>query len=212
MYNHYLSGILGRAPDDLDMSSVTAFKANYHHKTAINIVTNIAHGALRVEACGMYDVPMVGDRLEHAKRLVREGMEQGAVGLATGMSYHPQAWSDTEELIELCKIVAEFDGVYTTHLRDVNPDRGFGGGGVPEALEIGRRSGVKVHFSHTRTAVNNGRKGGGAHGAVRRSQGRGRSDAGTLPVPDRKLIHAQQHAVAGSQRRPGRDHRAAPGR
>ena len=155
MYNHYLSGILGRAPDDLDMSSVTAFKANYHHKTAINVVTNIAHGALRVEACGMYDVPMVGDRLEHAKRLVWEGMEQGAVGLATGMSYHPQAWSNTQELIELCKIVAEFDGVYTTHLRDVNPDRGFGGGGVPEALEIGRRSGVKVHFSHTRTAVGN---------------------------------------------------------
>ena len=101
------------------------------------------------------DVPMVGDRLEHAKRLVWEGMEQGAVGLATGMSYHPQAWCTTEELIELCKIVAEFDGVYTTHLRNVNPDRGFGGGGVPEALEIGRRSGVKVHFSHTRTAVNN---------------------------------------------------------
>ena len=71
------------------------------------------------------------------------------------MSYHPQAWCTTEELIELCKIVAEFDGVYTTHLRNVNPDRGFGGGGVPEALEIGRRSGVKVHFSHTRTAVNN---------------------------------------------------------
>ncbi len=155
MYNHYLSGILGRAPDDLDMSSVTAFKANYHHKTAINVVTNIAHGALRVEACGMQDVPMVGDRLEHAKRLVWEGMEQGAVGLATGMSYHPQAWCTTEELIELCKIVAEFDGVYTTHLRNVNPDRGFGGGGVPEALEIGRRSGVKVHFSHTRTAVGN---------------------------------------------------------
>lgn len=155
MYNHYLSGILGRAPDDLDMSSVDAFKANYHQKTAINVVTNIAHGALRVETCGMYDVPMTGDRLEHAKRLVREGMEQGAVGIATGMSYHPQAWSDTEELIELCKIVAEFGGVYTTHLRNVNPDRGFGGGGVPEALEIGRRSGVKVHFSHTRTSAEN---------------------------------------------------------
>ena len=155
MYNHYLSGILGRAPDDLDMSSVEAFRANYHRKTAINVVTNIAHGALRVEACGMRDVPMTGERLEHAKRLVREGMEQGAVGLATGMSYHPQAWSDTDELVELCKVVAEYGGVYTTHLRDVNPDRGFGGGGVPEALEIGRRSGVKVHFSHTRTAAGN---------------------------------------------------------
>lgn len=155
MYNHYLSGILGRAPDDLDMSTVEAFRANYHHKTAVNVVTNIAHGALRVETCGMRDVPMTGDRLEHAKRLVREGMEQGAVGLATGMSYHPQAWCTTDELVELCRVVAEFGGVYTTHLRNVNPERGFGGGGVPEALEIGRRSGVKVHFSHTRTAADN---------------------------------------------------------
>ena len=158
LYNHYLSGILGRAPDGLDMSSVESFRGNYHQKCAINTVTNIAHGALRVETCGMQDVPMTGARLEHAKRLVTEGMEQGAVGLATGMSYHPQAWSTTEELIELCKIVADFDGVYTTHLRDVNPDRGFGGGGVPEALEIGRRSGVKVHFSHTRTSPDNAGK------------------------------------------------------
>ena len=140
------------------MSSVDSFRGNYHQKCAINTVTNIAHGALRVETCGMQDVPMTGERLEHAKRLVREGMEQGAVGLATGMSYHPQAWSTTEELVELCKIVAEFGGVYTTHLRDVNPDRGFGGGGVSEALEIGRRSGVKVHFSHTRTSAGNAGK------------------------------------------------------
>ena len=158
LYNHYLAGILGRAPDGLDMSSVDSFRGNYHQKCAINTVTNIAHGALRVETCGMQDVPMTGERLEHAKRLVREGMEQGAVGLATGMSYHPQAWSTTEELVELCKIVAEFGGVYTTHLRDVNPDRGFGGGGVSEALEIGRRSGVKVHFSHTRTSAGNAGK------------------------------------------------------
>jgi N-acyl-D-amino-acid deacylase len=155
IYNRYLSGILGRAPDDLDMSSVEAFRANYHKKCAINTAYPIAHGALRLETCGFYDVPMIGDRLKHAKRLVREGMEQGAIGFATGLSYHPQSWSDTTELIELCKVVAEYDGIYITHLRNVNPDRGFGGGGVPEALEIGRKSGVKVHFSHFRTAANN---------------------------------------------------------
>ena len=42
-----------------------------------------------------------------------------------------------------------------THLRNVNTDRGFGGGEVPEALEIGRRSGIKVHFSHYRTQASN---------------------------------------------------------
>ena len=81
-------------------------------------------------------------------------MEEGAVGLATGMSYFPNAWSDTEEIIELCSVVKEFDGVYVTHLRDKNIDRGFGGGGVTEALEIAKRSGVKLHFSHFRTDEN----------------------------------------------------------
>ena len=154
-YRRYLSGILGEPPEDLDMSSVEAFRSHYHKKVAINTAYNVAHGAIRLETLGFTDKPLVGDALEEAKRLVREGMEQGAVGFATGMSYHPNAWSDTAELVELCKVVAKFGGVYATHLRDVNTARGFGGGQVPEALEIGRQSGVKVHFSHYRTQASN---------------------------------------------------------
>ena len=151
MYRRYLSGILGEPPEDLDMSSVAAFRSHYHKKVSINTAYNIAHGAIRLETVGFEDAPLRGDALETALDLVRQGMEDGAVGFATGMSYHPNAWSDTYELIAICRVVAEYGGVYTTHLRDVNTDRGFGGGGIPEALEIGRRSGVKVHFSHHRT-------------------------------------------------------------
>ncbi|MBI4306577.1 MAG: amidohydrolase family protein, partial [Chloroflexi bacterium] len=151
MYRWYLSGLLGLPPEDLDMSSIAAFRANYHRKVAINVVSLVPHAAVRISTVGFRDVPLRGDDLESAKRIVKEGMEQGARGFATGMSYYPNAYSDTHELIELNKVVAELGGVYVTHLRDHNRDRGFGGGGVPEALEIGRRSGVKVHFSHYRT-------------------------------------------------------------
>ena len=139
----YLSGILGLPPVDLDMSSITSFRSHYHNKVSVNTAYPVSHH------------PLTGKHLANAKSLLKDGLEQGAVGLATGMSYHPNAWSSTDELIELCKIVAEANGVYITHLRDVNTDRGFGGGGVPEALEIGRQSGVKVHFSHTRTSAEN---------------------------------------------------------
>ena len=152
-YRRYMGGILGAPPEDLDMSSVAAFRSHYHKKTAINTAYLVAHGALRLESAGFRDVPLTGDLLKHAQRLIREGMEQGAVGFATGMSYHPQSWSDTEEMVELCRTTHEEGGVYVTHLRNVNADRAFGGGGVPEALEIGRRSGVRVHFSHHRTAA-----------------------------------------------------------
>ena len=151
VYRRYLSGILGEPPEDLDMSSVAAFRSHYHRKVSVNTAYNVAHGAVRLETVGFRDVPLRGDAMERARELVRHGMEEGAVGFATGMSYHPNAWSDTDELIEICRVVAEYGGVYTTHLRDVNTERGFGGGGVAEALEIGRRSGVKVHFSHHRT-------------------------------------------------------------
>ena len=155
MYRRYLSGILGEPPEDLDMSSVAAFRSHYDEKVAINTAYNVAHGAIRLETVGFRDVPLRGAALDKALDLVRQGMEEGAIGFATGMSYHPNAWSDTDELVAICEVVAEYGGVYTTHLRDVNTDRGFGGGGVPEALEIGRRSGVKVHFSHYRTQASN---------------------------------------------------------
>ena len=155
VYRRYLGGILGAPPEDLDMSSVAAFRSNYHKKTSINTAYCVAHGAIRLETVGFKDAPLVGDALEKAKRLVRKGIEQGAVAFATGMSYHPNAWSDTTEMIELCKAAHEAGGVYVTHLRDVNRDRAYGGGGIPEAMEIGRRSGIRVHFSHTRTSPDN---------------------------------------------------------
>ena len=89
VYGRYLRGILGDPPEGIDTSSVATFREAYRRTTAVNTAYLIAHGALRLETCGFEDVPMTGDRLKHAQRLVREGMEQGAVGLATGLSYHP---------------------------------------------------------------------------------------------------------------------------
>ena len=151
VYRRYLSGLLGEPPEDLDMSSITAFRSHYHKKVAVNTAYCVAHGAVRLETVGFSDVPLTGDALVEAKRLVQEGIEQGAVAFATGMAYFPNSWSDTTELIELCRVAHEAGGLYVTHLRTINTDRAFGGGGVPEALEIGRRSGVGVHFSHYRT-------------------------------------------------------------
>ncbi len=155
MYRQYLSGIYHLPPEDIATESIDAFLGNYHNRTAINVALPVPHGAVRISTVGFHDRPLRGDALEKAKNIVAEGMEQGALGLATGMSYFPNSWSDTDELIELCKVVAKYGGAYLTHLRNVHPERGFGGGGVTEALEIGRRSGVNVHFSHYRTAVEN---------------------------------------------------------
>ena len=154
----YLSGILGLPPAELDMSSIESFRTHYHKKVAINTAYLIPHGAIRLNVLGFRDKPLDKASMAHAKDLIREGISQGAVGIATGMSYFPNAWSDTQELIELCKTTANLGGVYVTHLRDVNTERAYGGGGVPEALEIGKKSGIPVHFSHFRPQEDNAGK------------------------------------------------------
>ena len=151
-HRQYLGGILQAPPADLDTSSIGAFLDNYDG-VACNTVMLVPHGPVRLETLGFEDQPLVGDSLDAARRLVAEGMADGARGLATGLSYYPQSYSTTEELTALCEVVAEHGGVYVTHVRNHNNDRAFGGGGIPEALEIGRRSGVKVHISHYRTSV-----------------------------------------------------------
>ncbi len=153
MYRRYLGGLLGDPPEDLDMSTIAAFRENYRG-IGPNTVCLVPHGALRINVLGFQDAPLRGADMDRAKAILRQGMAEGARGLSTGMSYYPNAYSDTRELIELCEVVAELGGVYVTHLRNHETDRGFGGGGVAEALEIGRRSGVKVHFSHHRTQAN----------------------------------------------------------
>jgi N-acyl-D-amino-acid deacylase len=155
MYRWYLSGILGLPPEDLDMSSIEASRANYHRKTSCNVATFAGHGPIRAEVAGMNDVPLTGQLLETAKQLLRESLEQGAVGFSTGLAYYPQSWSDTDELCALMEVVKEFDRPMSIHLRSHNPERGFGDGGVPEALEIARRTGTKLHFEHYRTYPRN---------------------------------------------------------
>ncbi len=87
--------------------------------------------------------------MDRAKQLLDTGLKEGAVAFSTGLSYYPCAYSDTDELVELCKVVAENNSVYVTHTRTVfyktkvDP--------ILETIEIGERSGAKIHFSHFRT-------------------------------------------------------------
>lgn len=155
MYMHYLSGILGYASEELDMSTIASSKANYHLKTSCNVATFLGHGPLRLEALGgMVDEPLVDDAWDRAERIIREGMEQGACGFATGLSYYPNSFSDTEELVKIMDVVKEYDRPLSIHLRNHNTDRGYAGGGVEEAMEIGRRTGALIHLEHYRTQPN----------------------------------------------------------
>jgi N-acyl-D-amino-acid deacylase len=152
MYRHWLSGLLGHPPEDLDMSSVTAFRRHYHRQVSVNTAYLVPHATVRLQVLGFHDTPLRNAALVTARRMVREGLEQGAVGFSTGSRYYPGPWGDTAELIELGKVVREAGRIYMCEPRAAYLERAHGGTGVLEALEVARQSGVRLHFAHYRTS------------------------------------------------------------
>ncbi|MFT9076886.1 N-acyl-D-amino-acid deacylase family protein [Ethanoligenens sp.] len=112
---------------------------------SINAAYLVPHGNIRLAVMGLTDRQPTAEELQAMKELLREELKAGAVGLSTGLIYIPCAYSKTQELIELCKTVAEFDGVFVVHQRS-EADEIIDS--MNEILKIARESGVRTHFSH----------------------------------------------------------------
>ena len=153
IYASYLGGLLGNPPLELDMSSISAFRSHYHRRVAVNLAYLVPHGAIRLEILGFNDLPLVGESLKTAQKILREGLDQGAVGFSTGAIYYPGHWATTDELIEMCQTVKEAGSIYVNEPRVGNPRRAFKQGGILEGLEIAKRSGVSIHFAHLKTGI-----------------------------------------------------------
>ncbi len=126
--------------------SIDEYLSLFDRRTALNVATLIPNGNVRMEAMGLDTRPAWPDHVEQMRRLVREGMEQGAVGLSSGLDYIPSRYASTWELSLLCQEIAPFDGVYVTHMRGYAPANVFTA--MEEVFHIGREAGVGVHISH----------------------------------------------------------------
>jgi N-acyl-D-aspartate/D-glutamate deacylase len=86
---------------------------------------------------------------ERMKALVEEAMKEGASGLSCALAMPPDSLATTDDLVELCKVVARYGGIFVVHLRNEGTDVFTA---VREAIEIGRRSGVTVEILHIKIA------------------------------------------------------------
>ncbi|MBI4200656.1 MAG: D-aminoacylase [Chloroflexi bacterium] len=165
-------GLNDRAPENLNWSSVSEFLSLYDDRVAVNICYILGNSPVRIWGVGWNNRPATGDELEEMKAVVREAMEEGAFGLSTGLDYPPGSFADTNELVELSKVVAAMGGFYHTHTRSDLRRQGLL---APweEALEIGRKSGSPVHLTHYRQSA----QGVGSHldylGLVEKARGEG---------------------------------------
>ncbi len=112
---------------------------------AINVAPLAGHAALRIAVMGFEDRSPTEPELNKMKALLDETMQAGTFGLSTGLVYPPGCFAATEEIIELCKVVAKHHGIYTSHIRG---ERETILEAVAEAIRIGETAGLPVQVSH----------------------------------------------------------------
>lgn len=122
--------------------------------TGINIAPFVGHNTIRSivlgpEGEGGERTEVTKRELRMMKKYVNEAMRIGAFGLSTGLIYAPGRNATTEEIVELCKVVAKYRGLYFTHIRNEGDTYLEA---VAEAAEIGRRASVPVHMAHFKAA------------------------------------------------------------
>jgi N-acyl-D-amino-acid deacylase len=142
----YTAGFSGNPELPCRWSSMAEYLAFFERRCAINVACLVPNGNVRMEVMGLDTRRPTADELRRMGRLVREGMEQGAVGLSSGLDYIPSLYADTDELIALCREIRPFGGVYVTHMRSYAPEGVLGA--MEEVFRIGREADVPVHISH----------------------------------------------------------------
>ncbi|PYJ86112.1 MAG: hypothetical protein DME22_06410 [Verrucomicrobia bacterium] len=116
---------------------------------SVNVASYVGEGTVWECVMGSsFDRPGPGE-LQRMKDLVAEAMNDGAFGLSTALMMPPSSLATTDDLVELCKVVREHGGIYSTHMRD----EGIGVfDSVKEAIRIGERAGVPVDILHLKIA------------------------------------------------------------
>ena len=117
-----------------------------------NVASFVGATTVRIHEVGHADRPPTPDELERMKQLVRHAMEEGALGVASSLIYAPAFYARTDELIELAKVAAQYDGLYISHLRSE-------GNRFLEALDelitIARTARIRGQIYHLKAAGSN---------------------------------------------------------
>lgn len=131
------------------MSEFLSFKKYLEYTNTLSLVHNtkllIGHCTLRTAVMGFENRKPTTNELNEMKELVREAMENGCMGMSSGLIYTPGVYCDTEELIELCKIVNEYNGFYVTHMRS---ESNHLLDAIKESIYIAETAGVSLGISH----------------------------------------------------------------
>jgi N-acyl-D-amino-acid deacylase len=120
------------------------------NKIGMNIALQVGQGTVREMVLGEEQRAPNKEELQRMKDYVKEAMEQGAIGISTGLEYTPSGFASTEELIELCKVAARYGGLYSTHCRSEDTEVVEA---YMEAIEIAKKAEIPLEISHVKAAA-----------------------------------------------------------
>jgi N-acyl-D-amino-acid deacylase len=135
---------------DIEWTTLAEY-LNYLEKRGIsqNVASFIGAATIREYVIGLEDKPPTPAQFDQMRELVRREMKAGALGVTTALIYPPAFFAKTDELIELCKVAAKYQGKYTTHMRSEGNQLIEG---VQETLRIGREAGLPVEIYHLKAS------------------------------------------------------------
>ncbi len=117
-----------------------------------NVTSFVGNGTLRQHVIGYENREATVEEIEQMKELLHQAMQEGAVGLSSSLLYAPSGSADTEELIELAKVAAEYDGMYISHIRDEGENL------LPsleELIQVARKADVRSEVYHLKASAEN---------------------------------------------------------
>jgi N-acyl-D-amino-acid deacylase len=114
-------------------------------KISINYATFTGHGDLRSVVVGNNDVAATKEQIEQMKNLLQHQIDCGSIGISYGLEYSPGSYANTQELVELCRVIAKNDALYAIHMRNEDD---YVEEAIAEAIEIARQSGARLEISH----------------------------------------------------------------
>ncbi|MFF5423305.1 MULTISPECIES: amidohydrolase family protein [unclassified Streptomyces] len=141
---------------DFDWRTVGEYLDRLDRGIAVNAAYLVPQGTVRMYAMGWEDRPATEAELDRMRQLVAEGLEQGAVGMSSGLTYTPGMYAPDAELTELCRVVARYGGYYCPH------HRSYGAGALrayEEMVALTREARCALHLAHATMnfGVNKGR-------------------------------------------------------
>ena len=128
-----------------DWRSVEEYLDRFDRKVAVNVAFLVPHGPVRAAVLGFDDRKADAGQLARMEKIVATAMQEGARGLSTGLTYAPCSYADTEELVQLCRVVSQHGGYFAPHMRcyGKNMERA-----VEEMIEVAKRAEIPLHLTH----------------------------------------------------------------